>query len=126
MKKLRWGILSTAKIGLNKVIPAMQQGKYCEIIAIASRNLKNAQVESERLGIPRAYSSYEKLLADKEIDAIYNPLPNHLHVKWSIKSLESGKHVLCEKPIGLSVNEAESLIKPAQKHPQLKIKEAFM
>ena len=126
MKKLRWGILSTAKIGLEKVIPAMQRGKYCEIAAIASRNIQKAEAEAERLGIPRAYGSYEKLLADKEIDAIYNPLPNHLHVKWSIKSLEAKKHVLCEKPISLSVNEAESLITYSQKNPRLKIMEAFM
>ena len=126
MKKLRWGVLSTAKIGLNKVIPAMQQSKYCEITAIASRSLQKAKDASEKLGIPKAYSSYEKLLADKEIDAVYIPLPNHLHVKWSIKSLESGKHVLCEKPIGLTVNEAVSLFKSAQKHPHLKIMEAFM
>jgi len=126
MKKLRWGVLSTAKIGLDKVIPAMQRGKYCEIAAIASRNLINAKVESEKLGIPRAYGSYEKLLADKEIDAVYIPLPNHLHVKWSIKSLESGKHVLCEKPIGLTVDEAENLLRSAQKHKRLKIMEAFM
>jgi len=126
MKKLRWGVLSTAKIGINKVIPAMQQSKYCEITAIASRNLKRAELEAERLGIPKAYSSYEKLLADKEIDALYIPLPNHLHVKWSIKSLEARKHVLCEKPISLTVNEAESLIVSAQIRPQLKIMEAFM
>ncbi len=126
MKKLRWGVLSTAKIGVNKVIPAMQQSKYCEITAIASRNLKRAELEAERLGIPKAYNSYEKLLADKEIDAIYIPLPNHLHVKWSIKSLEARKHVLCEKPISLTVNEAESLIVSAQIRPQLKIMEAFM
>jgi len=126
MKKLRWGVLSTAKIGVNKVIPAMQQSKYCEITAIASRNLRRAKLEAERLGIPKAYSSYEKLLADKEIDALYIPLPNHLHVKWSIKSLEARKHVLCEKPISLTVNEAESLIVSAQIHPQLKIMEAFM
>jgi len=126
MKKLRWGVLSTAKIGVNKVIPAMQQSKYCEITAIASRNLKRAKLEAEKLGIPKVYSSYEKLLADKEIDALYIPLPNHLHVKWSIKSLEARKHVLCEKPISLTVNEAESLIVSAQIHPQLKIMEAFM
>jgi len=126
MKKLRWGVLSTAKIGLNKVIPAMQQGKYCQITAIASRNLMSAKTASVRLGIPKTYNSYKKLLADKEIDAIYIPLPNHLHVKWSIKSLEANKHVLCEKPIGLTSNEAETLIKSANKHPKLKIMEAFM
>ena len=126
MKNLRWGVLSTAKIALNKVIPAMQKSKYCEIIAIASRNIEKAKAESIRLKIPKAFGSYEELLADSEIDAVYIPLPNHLHVSWSIKSLEAGKHVLCEKPIGLTSNDANNLIKAAQKHSQLKIMEAFM
>ena len=121
MKKLRWGILSTAKIGLKKVIPAMQKSKFCEITAIASRNLERANEESLKLRIPKAYGSYDKLIEDSEIDAIYIPLPNHLHVKWSIKSLEAGKHVLCEKPLGLSTSEIEKLIKSSQKYPKLKI-----
>ncbi|HCF85456.1 MAG TPA: NAD-binding protein, partial [Ktedonobacter sp.] len=102
MNKVRWGILSTANIATTKVIPAMQQGTYCEITAIASRTLENARAAATQLGIPRAYGSYEELLADPEIDAIYNPLPNHLHVPWSIKALQAGKHVLCEKPIALT------------------------
>ena len=126
MKKLRWGILSTAKIGLKKVIPAMQKSKFCEITAIASRNLERANEESLKLRIPKAYGSYDKLFEDSEIDAIYIPLPNHLHVKWSIKSLEAGKHVLCEKPMGLSTIEIEKLIKSSQKYPKLKIMEGFM
>jgi predicted dehydrogenase len=126
MNKLRWGVLSTAKIGLEKVIPAMQAAKYCEVAAIASRHLENAQAAAKKLGIPKAYGSYEELLTDKEIEAIYNPLPNHLHVSWSIKCLEAGKHVLCEKPIGISSQEAEQLLAASQKHPQLKIMEAFM
>src|SRR5215467_13964900 len=110
MQKVRWGILSTANIGTAKVIPAMQQGTYCEIAAIASRNLEKAQAAASQLGIPKAYGSYEELLADPEIDAIYNPLPNHLHLPWSTKAAEAGKHVLCEKPIGLGVEEARRLL----------------
>ena len=90
MKKLRWGILSTADIGLKQVIPAMQQGKHCEIVGIASRDLGRAREAAARLGIPKAFGSYEELLADASIDAVYNPLPNHLHVPWSIKVLEAG------------------------------------
>ena len=126
MKKVRWGVLSTAKIGINTVIPAMQLGKYCDVIAIASRKLEKAQAAARRLGIPRAYGSYEELLADPDIDAVYNPLPNHLHVSWSLKALKAGKHVLCEKPIGLNAAEAEKLLDAARKHPQLKVMEAFM
>src|SRR5215213_9937128 len=99
MKKVRWGILSTAKIGREKVIPAIQKGKLCEVVAIASRQKQVAEKEAAQLNIPKAYGSYEELLADPEIDAIYIPLPNHLHVEWSIKAIEAGKHVLCEKPI---------------------------
>jgi len=126
MKKVRWGILSTAKIGIEKVIPAMQSSKYCDILAIASRNLEKAEAAAARLGIPQAYGSYEELLTSNDIDAVYNPLPNHLHVPWSTKALHAGKHVLCEKPIGLSVAEARKLLMEAQKHPKLKVMEAFM
>jgi len=118
--------LSTAKIGTEQVIPAMQLGKYCEITAIASRNLDKAQAAARQLGIAKAYGSYEELLADPDIDAIYNPLPNHLHVPWSIKALNAGKHVLCEKPIGLTATKARELLDAAQKRPQLKVMEAFM
>jgi predicted dehydrogenase len=126
MNKIRWGILSTADIALGQVIPAMQQGAYCEINALGSRNLENAQAAAKRLGIARAYGSYEELLADPEIDAIYNPLPNHLHVPWSIKALQAGKHVLCEKPLAPTVAEAQLLLDEARKHPELKVMEAFM
>jgi predicted dehydrogenase len=126
MAKIRWGVLSTANIGVAKVLPAMQLGSYCEVTAMASRDLTKAQAAASRLGIPKAYGSYEELLADPEIDAIYNPLPNHLHVPWSIKALEAGKHVLCEKPIGLSAAEAGELVAAAQRHPRLKVMEAFM
>src|SRR6266852_2128957 len=110
MQKVRWGVLSTANIATGQVLPAMQQGTYCEIAAIASRSPEKARAAAAQLGIPKAYGSYEALLADPEIDAIYNPLPNHLHVPWSIRAAEAGKHVLCEKPIGLSSAEAAQLI----------------
>jgi predicted dehydrogenase len=126
VNKIRWGVLSTAKIGVDKVIPAMQAGKHCAVMAIASRNLESAQTAAKKLGIEKAYGSYEALLADTEIDAVYIPLPNHLHVPWSIKALEAGKHVLCEKPIGLSVAEAEQLLAATKRFPQLKVMEAFM
>ncbi|MBN1814328.1 MAG: Gfo/Idh/MocA family oxidoreductase [Anaerolineae bacterium] len=124
--KVRWGVLSTAKIGTAQVIPAMQAGQYCEVVAIGSRSLEKAQVAADKLDIPKAYGSYEELLADSEIDAIYNPLPNHLHVPWSIKALEAGKHVLCEKPIALTSAEAQELLDAARRHPHLKVMEAFM
>src|SRR5215203_3912950 len=108
--KVRWGILSTAKIAREKVIPAMQRSEWCEITAIASRDLAKAQEAAEALGIPKAYSSYEELLADSTIEAVYNPLPNHLHVPWTIRAAEAGKHVLCEKPIALSASEARQLL----------------
>src|ERR1700751_5329769 len=100
--KLRWGVLSTASIGLRKVIPAMQLGRYTTVTAIASRDLAKAKAAAVDLGIDSAYGSYEELIADPNVDAIYNPLPNQLHVPWSIRAAEAGKHVLCEKPIGLS------------------------
>lgn len=126
MNKVRWGILSPAKIGTKTVIPAMQQGAHCAITAIASRDLARAQGAAAELGIEKAYGSYEELLADPAIDAIYNPLPNHLHVPWSIKALHAGKHVLCEKPIGMNAAEAQELVDVARKHPHLKVMEAFM
>jgi predicted dehydrogenase len=126
MEKIRWGILSTARIGTRKVVPAMQRGSYCEVTAIASRDLQKAREEAVRLSIPRAYGSYDELLADPVIDAIYNPLPNHLHVPWSLKALAAGKHVLCEKPIALSSTEAQSLVDAARRNPALKVMEAFM
>ena len=126
MKKIRWGILSTAKIGTETVIPAMQLGEYCRVTAIASRQLKKAQAQARQLGIEKAYGSYEELLADLDIDAVYIPLPNHLHVPWAIKALNAGKHVLCEKPIGLNVAEAQKLLDTSRKFPHQKVMEAFM
>jgi predicted dehydrogenase len=126
MKKVKWGIMSTAGIGLEKVIPAMQKGEFCDIVAIASQSLEKAKAAAKELGISRAYGSYEELLADPDIDAVYIPLPNHLHVPWAIKTLEADKHVLCEKPISLNPMEAEELIKAAGRYPRLKVMEAFM
>jgi len=126
MRKIHWGVLGTANIGLKKVIPAMQRGKHCEITAVASRRLKSAQQAAKQLGIPKAFGSYEDLLADPEIEAIYNPLPNNLHVPWSLKALEAGKHVLCEKPIALTSAEAQTLVDGAKRHRHLKVMEAFM
>jgi predicted dehydrogenase len=126
MKKLRFGVLSTAKIGTNLVIPGMQNSELCEITAISSRNLQKAKLAAMELDIPKFYGSYEELLADPQIDAVYNPLPNHLHVPLTKKALEAGKHVLCEKPISITAEQAEDLINLAGKYPHLKVMEAFM
>ena len=125
MQPVNWGIISTALIGTAKVIPAMQKSKHCRIQAIASRDLALAKKWATQLGIPKAYGSYEELLADREIEAVYNPLPNHLHVPWSIKAAEAGKHVLCEKPIALDAKEAEQLVAARNRTGKL-ITEAFM
>jgi len=124
-KKIRWGVLSTASIGVRKVLPAMQKSEYSSVVAIASRNLAKAKETAAKLGIPTAYGSYEELIADPRVDAIYNPLPNQFHVPWTIKAAEAGKHVLCEKPISLTVAEAESLLR-VRERTSVKIGEAFM
>ncbi|HEX8984272.1 MAG TPA: Gfo/Idh/MocA family oxidoreductase [Bryobacteraceae bacterium] len=125
MRKVRWGVLGVANIATAKVIPAMQQGRSSEIVAIASRDIDKASRAAAELGIAKAYGSYEELLADPEIEAVYNPLPNHLHVPWSIRAAEAGKHVLCEKPVALSVAECRNLI-AARDRTGVKIGEAFM
>jgi predicted dehydrogenase len=125
LKKVNWGVLGVASIATRKVIPGMQMGEWSEIAAIASRDLKKAEEAAKKLGIAKAYGSYEELLADKEIEAIYNPLPNHLHVPWSIKAAEAGKHVLCEKPLSLTVAEARTLL-AVRERCGVKIGEAFM
>jgi predicted dehydrogenase len=124
-RKVRWGVLGAAKIAVEKVIPAMQRGEWSEVAAIASRDLGKAERAARRLGVPTAYGSYEELLADASIEAIYNPLPNHLHVPWTIKAAEAGKHVLCEKPIGLNLAEAAQLF-AVRDRTGVKIQEAFM
>lgn len=123
MKRVIWGVLSTAKIGLKRVLPGMLKSDRLEIRALASRSLAAARAAAGTLGIPRAYGSYEELLADREIEAVYNPLPNHLHVPLTVKAAEAGKHVLCEKPIALTAAEAERLRAAADK---VLIMEAFM
>ena len=123
--KLRFGVLSTAAIGIRQVIPAMQLGRLTTVTAIASRDMAKARKAASALNIPKAYGSYDELLADPEIDAIYNPLPNQLHVPWSIRAAEAGKHVLCEKPLSMNVAEARSLIE-ARDRTGVIIAEAFM
>jgi len=125
MKKVKWGVLGAASIAVRKVIPAMQRGACCEITAIASRDKKKAEEAAGRLGISKAYGSYEELLRDGELEAIYNPLPNHLHVPWSIKAAEAGKHVLCEKPISVNVAGAKMLL-ATRERTGVKMGEAFM
>ena len=125
MKPVRWGILSTAKIGLEKVIPAMQRSEVCQIVAIASRDAERARAAAESLGIPTAYGTYGELLEDPSVEAIYNPLPNHLHVPLSMGAAQAGKHVLCEKPIALSAAEAQALI-AVRDASKVLIQEAFM
>jgi predicted dehydrogenase len=124
-KKVKWGVLGAASIAVRKVIPAMQKGEWSEVTAIASREKKKAEEAARKLGVAKAYGSYEELLADPEIEAIYNPLPNHLHVAWSIKAAEAGKHVLCEKPLSLTVEEAKRLV-AVRNRTGVKMGEAFM
>ena len=125
-KKINWGILSTAYIATEAVIPAMINSKYCEIKGIASRSYDKAKNVAKRFNIPKHFGSYQELLEDKEIEAVYIPLPNHMHVPWAIKALEAGKHVLLEKPVALNSSEAQKLLDESLKYPQLKIMEAFM
>lgn len=123
---LRWGILGTARIALTKVVPGMQKSRMVEVVAVASRDLERAEAFAKRLRIPKAHGSYEALLEDPDVDVVYIPLPNHLHVEWAIAALEAGKHVLVEKPIGLTSDEGRRLVEVANAHPQLKAMEAFM
>lgn len=123
--KVRWGILSTAKIGMRQVIPAIQQSSNGEVVAIASRDASTAQEVARVLHIPRALGSYEALLDDADIDAVYIPLPNHLHKTWSLRALARGKHVLCEKPFALNAAEVNEMIAAAREHRRL-LMEGFM
>lgn len=123
---LRWGVLGAARIAVRRVIPAIQSSRYGEVVAIASRDAAKARAAAaEAGGIARAYGSYEELIADPGIDAIYNPLPNHLHVPWSVRAAEAGKHVLCEKPLALSASEARELL-AVRDRTGVVIAEAFM
>ena len=123
--RVRWGVLGVAKIATRKVIPAMQQARQCEVVAIASRDEARAQEAAGRLGIPRAYGNYDALLDDPEVDAVYIPLPNHLHVPWTTRAAEAGKHVLCEKPIAMTAAEAATLLE-VRNRTGMRIQEAFM
>jgi predicted dehydrogenase len=125
IEPVRWGVLGAANIAIEKVIPAIQRSHRGQVVAIASRELARARAAAESLGIARAYGSYEELLADPDVDAIYNPLPNHLHVPWSVRAAEAGKHVLCEKPIALSAAEARTLL-AVRDRTGVRIAEAFM
>jgi predicted dehydrogenase len=123
--KVRWGVLGVAGIAVKKVVPAMQRGQDTTVAAIASRSLDKARAAAAELGVARAYGSYEELLADPEIEAVYNPLPNHLHVPWSVRAAEAGKHVLCEKPIAITAAEARTLV-AARDRAGVLVQEAFM
>jgi predicted dehydrogenase len=125
MTKLRWGVLGVSKIATEKVIPAMQRGQWSTVVAIASRDRAKADAAAAKLGIPTAYGSYEALLADPNVDAVYIPLPNHLHAPWTIRAAEAGKHVLCEKPIALNAAEARQLVE-VRDRTGVQIQEAFM
>jgi predicted dehydrogenase len=125
MRKVRWGVLGVAKIATTKVIPAMQRSELVEVVAIASRSLDKARQAARALGIPRAYGSYAELLADGDVDAIYNPLPNHLHVPLTKQAAAEKKHVLCEKPVALDADGARELVEARDRHG-VSIQEAFM
>jgi predicted dehydrogenase len=125
MDRLRWGVLGVAGIATRKVIPAMQRGQFSAVTAIASRDGEKARTAADALGIAKAYGSYDDLLHDPDVDAVYNPLPNHLHVPWTTRAAEAGKHVLCEKPIALSAAEARQLIE-VRDRTGMRIQEAFM
>ena len=125
MATIRWGVLSTANIGMTKVTPAIQQGHNCEVVAIASRDQAAAEQAAAALGIPKAFGAYEALLVDPDIDAVYIPLPNHLHAEWSIKAAAAGKHILCEKPLALTAAQATEMVEAAAA-AGVKLQEAFM
>ena len=125
IEPVRWGILGAANIAVKKVVPGMRKSPASEVVAIASRSIDKARAAASELGIPRAYGSYEELIADADVEAIYVPLPNHLHVRWSIRAAQAGKHVLCEKPIALSAAQARTLLEARDRHG-VQIAEAFM
>ena len=122
---LRLGVLSTADIGVRKVIPGMRKAARCEVTAIASRDGDQARAVADRLGIPTAHGSYEELLHSPDVDAVYIPLPNHLHREWTIAALRAGKHVLCEKPLAITADDAQRMVDVAHE-TGLHLMEAFM
>ncbi len=124
-KKVRWGIISTAQIARLALVPGIKRSANGELAAICSRDLSKAEATADELEIPKAYGSYEELLADPEIDAVYNPLPNSMHAEWTIKAAEAGKHVLCEKPLASNAQEAQTMV-DACKDAGVVLMEAFM
>lgn len=126
MDKIKWGVLSTSYFATHKMIPSMKRSRLAEVTAIASRDPERARKAAQELGIPRACGSYEEILSDPDIQAVYIPLPNHLHVDWAVRALRAGKHVLCEKPVSTDRTTAMKLFSEAKKHPRLKVMEAFM
>jgi D-xylose 1-dehydrogenase (NADP+, D-xylono-1,5-lactone-forming) len=126
MKKIiRWGILSTANIGRKAMIPALQASPLAEVMAVASRDSVRARQFADELGIPKVYGNYQAILDDPEIDAVYIPLPNHLHKPWSVKAAQAGKHILCEKPLALNHQECEEMIAAAEANNVI-LMESFM
>src|SRR5262249_25904809 len=125
MTKLRWGVLGAARIATEKVIPAMQRGERSTVVAIGSRDQEKAERAAAALGTARAYGSYDEVLDDPDVDAVYIPLPNHLHLEWTTRAAEAGKHVLCEKPIGMNEAEAREIL-AVRDRTGVKIQEAFM
>jgi predicted dehydrogenase len=125
MDKVRWGILSTADIGMSKVTPAIQAGANCDVVAIASRDAGKAEAAAAQLGIAGSYGSYEELLAADDIDAVYIPLPNDMHAEWTAKAAAAGKHILCEKPLAISAAQAGEMAAAAGE-AGVKLVEAFM
>ncbi len=125
MKKLNWGILSTSAFAQRSFIPAAQQSPVANVAAISSRNLSSAKEVAKKMGIPKVYGSYEEIIEDPEIDVIYNPLPNHMHVEWTARAIKAGKHVLCEKPLFINPEEAKGLIELRDEY-KVKVGEAFM
>lgn len=124
-EKVKWGILSTARIGTERLIPAIKDSEWAEVVAIGSRDKAKAAATAQKLGIPRAYGSYQEVLEDPEVEAIYNPLPNSLHKEWTIKSAEARKHILCEKPLAVHYAEALEMVQACEKAGVL-LMEAFM
>ncbi len=123
--KVRWGVMGCAAIATDKVIPAMQRSERCDVIAIASREPGRATATAERLGIPRHHGSYDDLLADPDVEAVYIPLPNHLHAEWTLRAAAAGKHVLCEKPLALTATQAAAMVEGCRDAGVL-LMEAFM
>jgi predicted dehydrogenase len=123
--RVRWGVVGAAAIAVRRVIPAMQRSDACQIVALASREPDKAEATARALGIPRSYGSYQALLEDPEVDAVYNPLPNHLHAEWTLRAASAGKHVLCEKPLAMSATEAQEMVDGCAR-AGVKLMEAFM